>query len=37
MRTTNQAIINAETAKVSHMPSRCSRVARLASLSGKGT
>ena len=37
MRTTNQAIINAETAKVSHMPIRCRRVARVASGSGSGS
>jgi hypothetical protein len=37
MRATNQAISAAEATKISHMPARCSRVARSASATGSGT
>ena len=36
MRATNQAIMVAETTKVSHIPARCRRVARSASATGSG-
>jgi len=36
MRVMNQAAITAETTKVSHMPAKCSRVARSASAIGRG-